>query len=126
MSDINWLSNKNSEEGVATIYSSYITLNMCASSYLRNCYRVRVGINDERNIVIEPLSKEFATRGDIDADCMYRLEERPSFCRICSSALLHQIIALTGIHLEGRYKQFGTKFDFEHHNLMIILSKEVR
>lgn len=125
MSDIIWLNNKSNEEGIASFHPTNITFNMSASSHLRDCYRVRVGIDANHNVIIEPLNKEMATRGDIDVASLYHLEERPSYCRICSSALLRQIMTLTGIDLGGSYKQYATKFDSAHHYLMIILSKEV-
>ncbi len=125
MSDIIWLNNKSNEEGIASLHPTNITFNMSASSHLRDCYRVRVGIDADHNVIIEPLNKERATRGDIDVTSLYRLEERPSYCRVCSSALLREIMMRTGIDLGESYKQYATKFDSAHNYLMIILSKEV-
>ncbi len=116
---VTWLSKETDEDGIATFYRTYIMFNMSASSRLRDSYRVRVGIDDDKNIVVEPLNKELATRGDIMADSLYSLEERASYCRLSSASLLRQIYERVGIQINNGYKRFHTRFDSSSQSLII-------
>lgn len=120
---ITWLSKESDDDGIATFYPNYIMFNVNASSHLRGSYRIRVGVDDNRNIIIKPLNKELSTRGDIPLDSLYTLEERPSYCRLSSALLLRQLGEKIGLKLENCHLRFQTRFDSIDGQLVIQTSK---
>ena len=68
---IKWFSTKE-KIGSASFYATNITLNTIASVPFEYAYRVQVGIDDNGNIVIEPLSKERVIRGDLDEENIFK------------------------------------------------------
>ena len=62
---IQWFSTEE-KVGTASFYSTNITLNTIASVPFEYAYRVQVGMDEDRNVVIRPLTKEKVQSGDLD------------------------------------------------------------
>ena len=117
---IKWFSTKE-KIGSASFYATNITLNTIASVPFEYAYRVQVGIDDNGNIVIEPLSKERIIRGDLDEYDLLTIAVKKTYSRISSTALMKRIQESLNINLKENSMKFDTKW-VEKDNLLIILT----
>ena len=115
---IKWFNVKD-RNGVASFYNNNITLNTAAMSPLDFAYKVQVGIDDNQNIIIKPLSRDVVESGVLDECCLLNLEFHKSFARISSTQLLKQIAEEYHITLSKTPIQFMTKWDSVE-NILII------
>ena len=118
---IEWWSAKD-KRGQATLYTSNITLNKVASVPFEFAFRVQVGLDENKNIVIEPLAKERVERGDLDEYNLLEIKIKPSYSRICSTGLMSFIANSLGIVLSNEPVRFETEWD-EPNNHLIIFTK---
>lgn len=107
---IKWI-NVKAKNGIATLYSNNITLNTTAMYPFDLAYKVQVGIDDNNNIVIQPLSEAIVESGDLDESCLLKLERHKSFARISSVSLMKQLSEELGIELSKSPVQFETSWD---------------
>ena len=121
---IKWF-NVKAKNGVATLYSNNITLNTTAMYPFEDAHRVQVGLDDNGNIVIQPLTKAVVESGDLDESCLLKLERHKSFARISSTSLMKQIGEVLNISLSKSPVQYETSWDPEA-NVLTILVKEGR
>ena len=115
---IKWFNVKD-RTGVASLYPNNITLNTAAMSPLDFAYRVQVGLDDNGNIIIKPLSREVVESGVLDECCLLKLEIHKSFARISSALLLKQISEALGLTLTKTPTQFQTNWDSVE-NILIV------
>ena len=87
---IKWF-NVKAKNGVASLYMNNITLNTTAMYPFEDAHKVQVGMDDDGNIVVQPLSKAVVESGDLDESCLLKLERHKSFARISSTSLMKQI-----------------------------------
>ena len=115
---IQWFS---SEEkiGTASFYSSNITLNTIASVPFEFAYRIQVGMDEKRNIVIAPLSKEKVESGDLDEYNIQQISIRKTYSRISSTTLMKKISEALNIALSEKPVKFDTTWD-EVENILTI------
>ena len=118
---IKWFNVKD-RTGVASLYPNNITLNTAAMSPLDFAYRVQVGLEDNGNIIIKPLSREVVESGVLDECCLLKLEIHKSFARISSALLLKQISEALGLTLTKTPTQFPTTWDSVE-NILIVNTK---
>ena len=119
---IKWF-NVKAKNGVASLYSNNITLNTTAMYPFESAYKVQVGLDDNGNIVIQPLTKAVVESGDLDESCLLKIERHKSFARISSTTLMKQIGEILNITLSKVPTQFETSWDPEE-NVLTILVKE--
>ena len=115
---IKWFNVKD-RNGVASLYNNNITLNTAAMSPLDFAYKVQVGIDDNQNIIIKPLSRDVVESGVLDECCLLKIEFHKSFARISSTQLLKQIAEELKLTLSKSPLQFNTKWDSVE-NILII------
>lgn len=118
---IKWF-NVKERNGVASLYNNNITLNTTAMYPLDFAYKVQVGIDDDKSILIKPLSKDVVESGVLDECCLLKLETHKSFARISSALLMKQISEELGIALSKTPIQFETKWDSVE-NVLVINTK---
>ena len=116
---IKWF-NVKAKNGVASLYSNNITLNTTAMYPFEDAHRVQVGLDDDNNIVIQPLSKAVVESGKLDESCLLKLERHKSFARISSTSLMKQIGEVLKITLSKSPVQFETSWDSEKNVLTIL------
>ena len=121
---IKWFNVKD-RSGVASLYPNNITLNTTAMYPLDFAYKVQVGMDDNNNIIIKPLTKDVVESGMLDECCLLKLEMHKSFARISSTFLMKQIIEILELSMEKPPIQFETTWDSVE-NILIINTKEVR
>ena len=86
-------------------------------------YRVQVGLDDNKNIVIQPLTRAVVESGDLDESCLLKLEKNKSFARISSTTLMKQIAEAIGIELSKNAVQFETMWDAKENVLTILVNR---
>ncbi len=115
---IKWI-NVKAKNGVASLYSSYMTLNTTAMYPFETAYRVQVGIDDKGNIAIQPLTQSVVESGDLDESCLLKIERHKSFARISSVSLMKQLSESIGIKLSTTPVRYETSWDSEENILTI-------
>ena len=118
---IKWFNVKD-RSGVASLYPNNITLNTTAMYPLDFAYKVQVGMDENQNIIIKPLTKDVVESGVLDECCLLKLEMHKSFARISSTLLMKQIIEVLGLSMEKPPIQFETTWDSVE-NILIINTK---
>ncbi len=117
---IKWF-NVKAKNGVASLYSNNITLNTTAMYPFEDAYKVQVGLDDNGNIVVQPLTKAVVESGDLDESCLLKLERNKSFARISSTSLMKQIGEVLNLNLSKVPVQFETSWDPEANVLTILI-----
>ena len=115
---IKWF-NAKERNGMASLYSNNITLNTVAMYPLDYAFRVLVGIDDDKNIVIKPCSKNEVESGTLDESRLLKLEIHKSFARISSSLLMRQIAEELKIELSKVAVRYETTWD-DNENILTI------
>ena len=118
---IKWF-NVKAKNGVASLYANNITLNTTAMYPFEDAYKVQVGLDDNGNIVIQPLTKAVVESGDLDESCLLKLERNKSFARISSTSLMKQIGEVLKLNLSKVPVQFETSWDPEANVLTILIT----
>lgn len=121
---VKWFSAKE-KNGTASFYNTNITLNIVASVPFEYAYRVQVGIDDDNNIVIQPLSKERVERGDLDEYAIQKISIKKTYARISSTGLMKSIGDALGIEFSDSPMKYLTKWDEVENILTILTSKGV-
>lgn len=116
--------NAKEREGLASLYASNITLNTVASIPFEYAYRVQVGMDEHGNIVIQPLSKERVTRGDLDEYAIQKIAIKKSYARISSTDIMKKIGEALGLTLGDSPLKFKTQWDEKENILTICTGKE--
>ena len=119
---IKWF-NVKAKNGVASLYSNSITLNTTAMYPFEIAHKVQVGLSEEGNIVIQPLTKAVIETGNLDESCLLKIERHKSFARISSVTLMKQIGEALNITLSSTPIQYETTWDSEE-NILTILVKD--
>jgi hypothetical protein len=122
---IQWF-NAKERVGQASFYNNNITLNTIASVPFESAYRVQVGIDENKQVVIEPLSKERVERGDLDEYNLLEIQFRKNYSRICSTALLNKIGGVLGIVFSKDAIRYETEWDDKSNLLVIHMTQEGR
>ena len=117
---IKWL-NVKAKNGVASLYSNSITLNTTAMYPFEIAHKVQVGLTDDGNVVIQPLTKAFIETGDLDESCLLKIERHKSFARISSVSLMKQISEALNITLSNSPMQYETSWNSEENILTILI-----
>ncbi len=120
---IKWI-NVKAKTGVASLYANNITLNTTAMYPFEPAYRVQVGIDDNGDIAIQPLSQSVVESGDLDESCLLKIERHKSFARISSVSLMKQLSESIGIKLSTTPVRFETSWDSEENILTIHVKGE--
>jgi hypothetical protein len=115
---IHWFDAKE-RVGQVSLTDRYLTLNSVAMIPFTYAYKAQVGINEQGDLVIEPLSKERVLRGDLDEYALQDLSIKKSYCRIASSSLMRQLMEKTGLTLTKTAQGFPSEWD-EAHNLLCV------
>ncbi len=120
---ISWWTAKE-KTGQATLYNSNITLNKVASVPFEFANRVQVGLDENQNIVIEPISKDRVERGDLDEYNLLEIKTKPSYSRICSTDLMNFISKSLKLALSTEPIRFETVWEEENNHLIVLVNKK--
>ena len=89
-------------------------------------YKVQVGLSEEGNIIVKPLTKAFVESGELDENSLLKIEMRKSFARIASVSLMKQIGEALNIKLSKSPIQYETSWDSVENILTIDISKVLK
>ena len=117
---IKWF-NVKTKNGVASLYNNNITLNTTAMYPFEIAYKVQVGLSEEGNVAIQPLTKAFIETGNLDESCLLKIERHKSFARISSVSLMKQIAEALKLELSKNPIQYETSWDSEENILTILI-----
>lgn len=115
---ITWLDGKR-KPGLVTFYKTNLTLNAVAATPFEHAYCVRIGFNEERDVVIQPMDKNEAERDTSDGEGIYKIACKKSYARISSTSLMSQIGAILGLKLNDKPTQFESVY-LDKENLLVI------
>jgi hypothetical protein len=119
---IKWF-NVKERVGTISLYQNYLTLNTTAMYPFETAYRVQVGVDENQQIVIKPVTKETVESGTLDEYSLMKIEMHKSFARISSVALLKSLSEELRIPLSNSPVQFETKWD-DQENVLIAATKK--
>ena len=122
---ITWI-NVKAKSGVASLYNNSITLNTAAMYPFEIAHKVQVGLTDDGNIVIQPLTKAFIESGNLDESCLLKIERHKSFARISSVALMKQLGEALNLKLSNSPLRFETSWDSKENILTILIKDGVK
>lgn len=115
---IKWL-NVREKEGVASFYSTNITLNTVASTPFEYAYRVQVGFDDDKNVVVMPVNKDNVLRGDMDEYGLLKISVKKTYARISSTEIMKQIAEELNLLFDEQPIKYRTMWD-DNENVLII------
>ena len=119
---ITWFGNS-PLDGTCSLYPTNITLNTLSGAPLSSCYKVQVGVDEKKNIVIRPLSKDQVERGDIPEETIFPYQVKRSYSRICSSKLMKSIAESLSLTLAKDPLKFKTCWNEEEGYLVVLTGK---
>jgi hypothetical protein len=119
-----WASNKPTD-GVATLYSSNITLNKAASSHFEHAYGVMLGMDKEkRKIAVKPILKEEVDSGVVPEEKRHKIAVKSSYARISNKKFLNEVAELANIELQdNNFLKFKAIWNKEERLLVIDLNQ---
>lgn len=120
--EITWF-NLKLAEGQASLNENSITLNKTAMSPFEGAYRVKVGIDEENNIIIEPLSKDFISHMDLNENDFLGIQITKSYARINSKELMNLVSSCLKLNLGKEVIKFPTKYVEDEDHLIILTGK---
>jgi len=119
---IKWF-NVKERAGTISLYQNYLTLNTTAMYPFETAYRVQVGVDENQQIFIKPVTKETVESGTLDEYSLMKIEMHKSFARISSVALLKSLSEELRIPLSNSPVRFETKWD-DQENVLIAATKK--
>lgn len=119
---ITWI-NLKLAEGQASLNQNSITLNKTASLPFEEAYRVKVGLDEKNNIIIESLSKDFLSHMDLDENDFLGIQVTKSYARINSKELMSVISSCLKLNLGKDAIKYPTKYLEDEGQLIILTGK---
>jgi len=115
---ITWL-NVREKEGSASFYKTNITLNTVASTSFEYAYRVQIGIDDNKNVIIKPVNKDRVLRGELDEYGLLKIAVKKTYSRISSTEIMSQLGEALGLNYDNQPIKFTTYWNDENNELII-------
>jgi hypothetical protein len=114
--------NKN---GYASIYETNIKLSSNMLYYLKECYRIRCGIDsDENKIYLFPLNKDQSLSNEYNIDSLLKPSFSKTYAKISSSTLIRFIKEQLKFEISpNKYIKFKCVYD-DNKKVIIIDTKE--
>ncbi len=120
--EITWF-NLKLAEGQASLNENSITLNKTAMAPFEGAYRVKVGIDEKKNIIIKPLSKDFISHMDLNENDFLGVQITKSYARINSKELMHLVSSCLKLNLGKEALKYPTKYVENEDRLIILTGK---
>jgi hypothetical protein len=113
------------KSGYASIYETNITLSSNMLNYLKECYRIRCGIDsDENKIYLFPLNKDQSLSNEYNIDSLLKPSFSKTYAKISSSTLIRFIKEQLKFEISpNKYIKFKCVYD-DNKKVIIIDTKE--
>jgi hypothetical protein len=123
--EIQWFSKSN--QGLATIYETNITLNTAASNHFKNAYTTLIGFEKKsKAIVIKAINKDEISLGLYNGMDTHPVSIKPSYGRINGKNIINNICSLYPLDFSDKaFHKFISEWDQEEKVLRIFLEREV-
>ena len=95
-------------EGQASLNENSITLNKIAMSPFEGAYRVKVGMDEKNNIIIQPLSKDYISHMDLNENDYLGIQITKSYARINSKELMSLLSSCLKLNLQPNTMKMRT------------------
>lgn len=119
---IKWF-NVKERVGTISLYPNYIMLNTVAMYPFESAFRVLVGVDENQQIIIKPITKDTVESGALDEYSLIKIEMHKSFARISSVSLLKSISEELRLTLTKTPVQYETRWD-EKENVLIAATRK--
>lgn len=119
---IKWINLKD-KNGLATFYENGIVLNTVAMAPLIHAYKAQIGIDENDNIIISPISKDRYLIGDLNDSSLFGVQVTKSYVRINSKELMKELSDNLHLTLSNEGTKFITNYDELEGYLIIHTSK---
>src|SRR5574344_876997 len=117
--EISWFK-KDVHEGVATVYSTNITINKKGCSRLDEYYGVLIGlVEKDKLIVIKPLTKDETLSPINSGNSPLKLSFGLSYARVSSCEFIKSVSSLINYNFAQGAKKYYTRWE-EKENILII------
>ena len=100
-----------------------ITLNKIAMSPFEGTYRVKVGMDEKNNIIIQPLSKDYISHMDLNENDYLGIQITKSYARINSKELMSLLSSCLKLNLGKEAIKYPTKYNENKDHLVILTGK---
>ncbi|CCV64359.1 Conserved hypothetical protein [Alteracholeplasma palmae J233] len=122
---IQWF-NETPKAAVATLTSANITFNKTATYYFETAYQVMMGFDKDKSIiVVKPLSKAVALRGDIPEQSRYNITVKSSYSRVTNKAFIQTISEQFELTFAETGNKYSSTWDEKNNFLVINLKEEI-
>lgn len=115
---ITWL-NVREKEGTASFYRTNITLNTVASTSFEYAYRVQIGLDDNKNVIVKPVSKDRVLRGELDEYSLLKISVKKTYARISSTEIMTQLGMALNLDYSCEPLKFSTYWNDKDNELII-------
>ena len=111
--------------GYVSIYETNITLSSNMLQYLKECYRIRCGIDaDEKKIYLFPLNKDKSLSNEYNIDSLLKPSFSKTYAKISSSTLIRFIKESLSIEISpNKYIKYRCEYN-DKDKVIIIDVKE--
>ncbi len=110
-------------EGQASLNENSITLNKIAMSPFEGAYRVKVGMDEKNNIIIQPLSKDYISHMNLNENDYLGIQITKSYARINSKELMSLVSSCLKLNLGKEAIKYPTKYNENEDHLVILTGK---
>lgn len=116
-----------SPKGVATIYSSNITLNTTAANNFKTAYSTIIGFNsDEKTLLIKSVTKEDLSMGLYKNLDIHNISIKPSYGRIAGKNIISRLCEYFPLEFENNsLNKFECEWINEEKTLKVYLERRV-
>lgn len=123
--DIKWF-NETPKSATATLTPAHITFNKTATYYFEKAFQVMMGYDAETCIlVIKPLTKAAALRGNIPETSRYNITVKSSYSRVTNKAFMQTISQVFRIVLLDTGNKYSAVWDDKNEFLTVNLKEEI-
>ena len=123
--DIKWF-NESPKSATATLTPAHITFNKTATHYFEKAFQVMMGYDASGFIiVIKPLSKAAALRGNISETSKYNITVKSSYSRVTNKAFMQTTQDVFNLELPETGRKYEAFWDDKNEFLTVNLKEEL-
>ena len=118
---INWF-NEQPKEIIVTISATNLTINKPGIQFFEKAHQVMLGYDQQRHLIlIKPLTKDEAIRGDIPEHSRYNISISTSYARITNKSFIQTVLQVFNLTLDPKGTKFSSVFNNQSQLLEINL-----
>lgn len=113
-------------KGSVSIYESHITFNKAMLNYMKEAYRVRIGLDEDgKKAYIFMYNKDQALSGEFKETSLLKLSLSKTYARISSRSVVDYVLSSFDLQLpESGFLKFNATYDDSRKAIVISLGGE--